>query len=238
MTPVVPTGPQGDSIRMPQLWQAVSERLRAEILGGNLPPGTKLIETELAEQFGTSRGPIREALRELAYQGLVMELPRRGAVVQTLSARDLAEVYAVRSGIELAAASSVIARATDEEVGELEAPLTDMEGATAAGADYLAFATYDFAFHRVYVQLSGNGRMVKINNDMLAQTKLLLGAAAQINPMLQSRMERPVHRDMFEAIRARDLKRTQETIAAHYHYAQERLINHEDPHARYVGEVT
>ena len=84
--------------------------MRTAILDGTLPSGTKLVESELADRFGTSRGPVREAIRELAREGLVAELPRRGTVVSTLTARDLAEVYAVREGLELTASKAVIDR--------------------------------------------------------------------------------------------------------------------------------
>src|SRR5439155_2242489 len=109
-----------DRVHQPQLWEAVLERMRTAILAGDLAPGSKLVETELAERFGTSRGPVREAIRELAREGLVVELPRRGTVVTTLTARDLAEVYAVREALEVAASRSVIASAGDGELRGLE----------------------------------------------------------------------------------------------------------------------
>jgi DNA-binding transcriptional regulator YhcF (GntR family) len=61
-----------------QLWESVADQLREEILDGRLPAGARLVETELAERFGVSRGPIRDALRELARSGLALDLPRRG----------------------------------------------------------------------------------------------------------------------------------------------------------------
>ena len=73
-----------DPIHRPPLWEAVVERLRASILSGELAAGARLNEVELAQRFGTSRGPVREATKELAREGLVVELPRRGHVVSTL----------------------------------------------------------------------------------------------------------------------------------------------------------
>jgi DNA-binding GntR family transcriptional regulator len=90
-------------IHRPQLWEAVTDRLRAAILTGEIPAGTKLVESLLAQRYGTSRGPIRQAIREHARQGLVVELPRRGSVVATLTSRDLAEVYEVREALEVGA---------------------------------------------------------------------------------------------------------------------------------------
>ena len=91
------------AIEHKQLWQAVADQLRDEILDGRLPAGSRLVETELADRFGVSRGPIRDALAELARGGLAVDLPRRGTFVSSLTERDLAEVYVIRRAIEEAA---------------------------------------------------------------------------------------------------------------------------------------
>jgi DNA-binding GntR family transcriptional regulator len=212
-----------EPVRPPQLWEAVHERIRAAILAGELRAGSKLIETELAERFGTSRGPIREAIRELAREGLVVELPRRGTVVSTLTARDLAEVYAVREALELGASRSVIARASDEELQGLGTHLDAMEEAWRTRRDYLAAAEHDLAFHRALLALTGNGRMAAIYDQMLSQTMLLLRTAAEANPTLRTGIEPAVHRDLWNALLARDAERTRLALEAHYRYAEERL---------------
>lgn len=200
------------------------ERIRASILDGKLPAGAKLIESELAEQFGTSRGPIREALRELAREGLVLELPRRGAVVSTLTARDLSEVYAVREALELGATRAAVARATDSELRRLERNLLTLETSWDSAASYLESAAHDLAFHRALVELSRNGRLIALYEQMLGQTMLLLRTAAEVNPTLRTVMPHETHRDIFDALLAHDLGRVGEALAAHYRYAQERLF--------------
>ena len=214
----------GEPVETPQLWEVVTDRIRQAIVSGALPAGTKLIETELAKRFGTSRGPVREAIRELAREGLVAELPRRGTVVSTLTARDLAEVYAIREGLELTASKAVIDLASDAELTELGEALRAMEAARRSQADYGAVAEHDFAFHRRLVALAGNRRMTGINDTMLAQTALLLRTAAEANPTLRSDLDRPVHQAMLDALRARDVRRAQEAVEEHYRYAEERLF--------------
>jgi DNA-binding GntR family transcriptional regulator len=194
--------------------------MRAAILNGELAAGTKLVETELAERFETSRGPVREALRELAREGLVVELPRRGTVVSTLSARDLAEVYAVREALEVAASGAVIANASDAELQRLEEHIVALE----TGSDYLETAVHDLAFHRAIVALAANGRMAAIYEQMLTQTMLLLRTAAEGNPALRSSLRRSAHRDILQALLARDGPRARTAIEAHYRYAEERLF--------------
>jgi DNA-binding GntR family transcriptional regulator len=208
-------------VSRPPLWERVLEQLRAAILAGDLRAGEKLVEVDLAERFGTSRGPIREAVRELVREGLVVELPRRGNVVSTLTARDLAEVYGVREALEVAAVKLVVERADDGALAGLERHLHDFE---RADGDYLTNSAHDLAFHRALVGLSGNARMAAINEQMLTQTAHLLRAAAEANPTLQTTMRPAVHRDILAALRARDGAAATAAVVAHYRTAEERLF--------------
>jgi DNA-binding GntR family transcriptional regulator len=205
------------------LWENIAERLRSAILSGELEPGSKLIETDLAERFGTSRGPIREAIRELAREGLVTELARRGTLVSTLTAHDLAEVYAVRQALEVAAGRVVIARAADDELRALETHLSALES-PPPGAGYLDQAVHDLAFHRGLVALARNERMSTMYEQMLTQTMLLLRTAALENPALRTDLRRAAHRDILRALVDRDESAARAAIEAHYRYAEERLF--------------
>ena len=198
-------------------------RIREAILSGELPPGAKLIETELADRFGTSRGPVREAIRELAREGLVSELPRRGTQVSTLTAHDLSEVYTVREALEVSASRVVIAGASDDELLGLEAHLLALES-PPPGAGYLDQAVHDLAFHRSLVALARNQRMAGMYEQMLQQTMLLLRIAAQENPTLRTDLRRAAHRDMFDALVARDQTAARAAVEGHYRYAEERLF--------------
>jgi DNA-binding GntR family transcriptional regulator len=210
-----------EPIGRPPLWQSVLERLRAAILDGELRAGQKLVETDLAERFGTSRGPIREAVRELVREGLAVEIPRRGNVVSTLTARDLAEVYGVREALEAAAVRQVVERADAAALDELGRHLDAFE---RADGDYLVNSAHDLAFHRALVAFAGNERMTAINEQMLTQTAHLLRAAAEGNPTLQSAMRPSVHRDILAALRARDGDAAAAAVAAHYRTAEQRLF--------------
>jgi DNA-binding GntR family transcriptional regulator len=196
--------------------------MRSAILSGELGAGSKLVEADLAERFGTSRGPIREAVRELVREGLVVEFDRRGNVVSTLTARDLAEVYGVREALELAAARHAVDRVDDEALLSLEQHLDALEN--AAGGDYLQNSEHDLAFHRGLVDLAGNKRMTAIYDQMLTQTAHLLRTAAEAHPTLQTSIRPAAHRDILDALVARDPDRACQAIAAHYRYAEERLF--------------
>jgi DNA-binding GntR family transcriptional regulator len=210
-----------EPVRGQPLWESVLERLRAAILAGELRPGEKLVEAELAERLGTSRGPIREAVRELVREGLVVEFPRRGNVVSTLTARDLAEVYAVREALEVAVARLVGDKVGEDALADLEGLLDELE---LGAGDYLANSVHDLAFHRALVALAGNSRMTAINEQMLRQTAHLLRSAAEATPALQTPIRPAAHRDIVAALRARDPEAARAAIAAHYRYAEERLF--------------
>jgi DNA-binding GntR family transcriptional regulator len=210
-----------EPVSRPPLWHAVLERLRDAILSGTLPPGSKLVEADLAERFGTSRGPIREAVRELVREGLVREFDRRGNVVSSLDARDLAEVYGVREALEIAAAGIAVERAETEELAGLERHLAAFE---RCRGDFLERSVHDLAFHRSLVALAGNARMTAIYEQMLTQTAHLLRTAATANPTLQTGIRASAHRDVLDALQARDPDRTVAAIEAHYRYAEERLF--------------
>ena len=198
--------------------------MRAAILTGEIPAGTKLVEVTLAQRYGTSRGPIREAMRELARQGLIVELPRRGNVVATLTSRDLVEVYEVRAALERGAGRAAIQRASDAELRGLESAVEPMERAWEHDAWSLESVELDFAFHRALLALARNERMATTYEHMLSQNMHLLRTAAEANPALRSGLEPRVHRDILAALIARDEAAAGAAIDAHYRLAEERLF--------------
>lgn len=208
-----------------QLWEEVASRLREAVLSGALPAGADLVESDLAERFNVSRGPIRDALRELVREGLLADLPRRGTVVATLGTADLREVYAVREGLETVAARLAIARAEDTDVQRIGIHVDRMEEAWDRGAEYADSLAEDLAFHRGLVALSHNARVVEMYDRMLAQTELLVRSAAAANPRLAHAMKRSAHRDIQDGILSRDPDRARIAIADHYAYAVERLFS-------------
>lgn len=211
-----------------QLWESVAASLRGAILSGNLPAGSSLIEADLAERFGVSRGPVRDAFRELAREGLVVDLPRRGTVVATMTSADIREVYAVREGLEGVAARLAIGRSSDEQIERIAIHVDRMEEAWDRGAEYAESLAEDLGFHRGLVALSGNERLSAAYEQMLSQTQLLVRTAAAANPTLAGAMRRSAHRDIQDAVLARDVEAARLAIADHYAYAVERLFGTED----------
>jgi DNA-binding GntR family transcriptional regulator len=211
-----------------QLWEAVADQLRDEILDGQLAAGARLVEAELAERFGVSRGPIRDALNDLARAGLAVDLPRRGTFVSSLTEGDLGEVYVIRRAIEEAAARLTIERADDADVALIFEALAAAEA--AYGGDDLATAwDADMAFHRTYCRLSGNGRLLELFDQLASQTVLLMRTTLESHASLAWTPPVELHRRIAQAIADRDVARATEAVGAHYQYTQDRLRGQDQP---------
>ncbi len=145
--------PKLDRVRRPSLAELAYESLSASILSGEIPGGTQLKETHLAEQLGMSRAPIREAFKRLADDHLVVERPRYGVFVQEFTANDIADIYNVRVAIESIAARLFIREgASTEPLRGLVAEMRD----AAARDDTPAVVAVEVRFHETLCQLSGN----------------------------------------------------------------------------------
>ncbi len=206
-----------------QLWESIADQLRDEILEGRLAAGSRLLETDLAERFGVSRGPIRDALNELARQGLARDLPRRGTFVSSLSEHDLDEVYVLRRAIEEAAVRLTIARATDADIAVMYERLGEAE--TAYRRDDLPAAwEADMAFHRTYCLMCGNGRLLGLFEGLASQTVLLMRTALATHASLAWTPPVELHRRIADAIAARDADAAVRAVGEHYQYTQDRLF--------------
>jgi DNA-binding GntR family transcriptional regulator len=136
------------------LREQIKEILLERILRGELEPGTRLVETRLARELGTSQAPVREALRDLQLLRLVESEPFRGARVRAVDDSQLLPVFPVRAVLEELAAREA-ARNADGEVGVLDRELEAMRDA-AAREDWRTQISHDIAFHRAMVALARN----------------------------------------------------------------------------------
>ena len=206
-----------------QLWETIADALRDEILDGRLPAGSRLVETELAERFGVSRGPVRDALSALAREGLAVDLPRRGTFVSSLTEADLDEVYVIRRAIEEAAVRLAVERATGEELDGIRASLDAVEAAYARG-DLATAWEADMAFHRTYCRLSRNGRLLALFDELASQTVLLMRTALASRASLGWTPPVEYHRRIADAIAARDVEAAIQAVGDHYRYTEDRLF--------------
>ena len=185
------------------LREEIREQLIDDILSGRLPPGTRIVETRLAQEFGVSQAPVREALRDLELFGFVISSPFRGTQVREISTEDLLEIYPVRASLEAVAARAAATRMDDATLARLEESITAMRQA-AAKSDHRAHVDADFAFHQIIIKASGNHVLQHVWQTMrLATTTFVTHSMMQLtHRSLEEIGER--HVPVLEALRARD----------------------------------
>ncbi len=166
----------GDMLQSQSLVELATARLRTEILSGALEPGERLVEEQLTQRFQISRAPLREAMRQLAEQGLVEHLPRRGVRVTTYSERDFDELFGVRDALERFAVSLLRDRPAEElDMRPLENALTDLRTAAEHG-DRLAASNAHRAFHLTLVALAGSRQLLVAYEPLILKLQLYMAA--------------------------------------------------------------
>lgn len=144
-------------VRQAPLGEQLLDQLRALIVRGELAEGTHLVEGWMAERFGVSRGPVRDALRQLEIEGLV-ETRKRGVAVRGLSDTDIVELYAVRGALEGLAVRELMARAAEADWSPLDDAVAAMREAATA-ADPARFGAADLDFHSGFYAIAANRRL-------------------------------------------------------------------------------
>ncbi len=147
--------PSIEVVKPEALWQRVVEAMRRAIVIGELAPGVHLKEPALAEMFGVSRLPIREAIAQLVREGLVRIEPRRGAFVVGVTEQDIHDMYDCRLLLESYAIERTARRIDAAGLDALNALIDQMEAGLAAGSVGVV-SSCDMAFHRLLISLSGN----------------------------------------------------------------------------------
>lgn len=150
------------------LRDVVFKTLRQAILTGEFMPGERLMEISLANRLGVSRTPVREAIRKLELEGLVVMIPRKGAAVARITVSDLKDVLEVRCHLEEFAASIACERIDSEEVHELKVALRAFEDAIKA-KNLKLIAERDVEFHDVIFKATKNKRLLQIINNLREQ---------------------------------------------------------------------
>jgi DNA-binding GntR family transcriptional regulator len=180
-------------------------RLRREILSGALAPGERLIEEHLTARFGTSRAPLREALSQLAQQGLIEHLPRRGVRVAELSAADSDELFGLRNLLERYAVESAYAQPGPVDLTEVTAAWQEMAEAARTG-DAFAENSAHQQFHVEVVALAGHRHLRQAFEPVILKLQLLMAT----NLRLEAEQRDPSqgverHRRLLDALGAGDL---------------------------------
>lgn len=194
------------------LRQRVANVIRDAILGGNLLPGSPLVEKAIAEDLDISRAPVREAIRMLAKEGLVESVPYKGSHVRRLSARDVEEIYSMRGLLERYAVRSALTSEPMPSLAPLEAACAAMDTAATSG-DLRALTAADERFHRALIALADHELLLGMWN--LIELRARHAMALRNGQMDDVMAVAANHRAIVGALRAGDLDESLRLVTEH-----------------------
>lgn len=215
------------------LYEQVYQALRTAILTGQLAPGDRLVETQLAEWLQVSRTPLREALRQLQQEGLATADVSGGLRVTTISAADAVELYDCRQALECLAVAGACANATPDQLKRIEACVVQADalgnGAKSPSGDQSnesiapqQLLDMDYQFHHLIAESSGNRRLVSLLDGLFDAMALLRIQTLKQNPdVLDIRLE---HRQIFQAILSRNSEQAITAITGHLSASKDRVV--------------
>jgi DNA-binding GntR family transcriptional regulator len=190
------------------LRDAVTDALRGRIASGDLPPGTRVVERQVAEQLGVSRVPVREALRVLEREGFVEERATRGMVVRRLDDDDVEMLFAVRESLEALLAERLVARLDDSGLAALDDVIATASAHDSAGRHAEAVAA-NAEFHALLVDLADSRVLTSVIEPIAGRMAWLLNQHSEPTTMIAE------HRMILKALRSRDAERAAAAFRDH-----------------------
>lgn len=180
----------------------VLRAMREAIIDGRLEPGAGINEADLSKQFRVSRAPIREAIRHLESEGLVVRAPYRGAVVSSLSVQTIEELQSFRRMVEISAAEQAMRVISAADLEELTVLVEQMRTAGEAG-DTAALSQADMRFHTRIIEISGNALLLEVWTTYVPRIRRVLALRNRMNPDASALMG--LHDDLLAAFVGRDI---------------------------------
>jgi DNA-binding GntR family transcriptional regulator len=213
----------------------VLHELRTAILTGRIKPEEPLPETVLAKTFGTGRSAIREALRHLAQEGLVLTEINRGARVRSIEIEDVMDVYRARSAIETAAVKLVMERALERDLSGLrdaQRRIREASPADVSEAPSPELIAADMDFHRAMVALAGSERLSRAHEPLAAESQMLLNW----HPVYSLSDYVADHQQLLDAIEMRD-PGAPELVRRHLQLSEDLIVGEATQrHARTISD--
>lgn len=203
------------------LRDVVFNTLRKAILTGKLKPGERLMEVHLASRLGVSRTPIREAIRKLELEGLVIMIPRRGAEVAQITEKSLKDVLEVRRALDALSVELACDRITEEEIRTLKEACDKFENAVK-GKEVSEIAKADVALHDIIVQAAGNQRLQQLVNNLAEQ--MYRYRFVYIKDESQHEKLIAEHKEIYESIANRDKERASKAAKIHIDNQEKSII--------------
>lgn len=197
--------------------------LRQALIGGGFVAGERIREVELAARLGVSRGTLREALRHLEQEGLVITNPHRGTSVVNPTDEEIRDIYGLRIALESYAAEQAAHLATPEELDALQAVADDFNALSSTGRAGLAPRLgLDLHFHQLICEAGGNPRLLRTWTELCAPIRLLL--SGRDVPFMNSDHVVDQHQQIIDALRERDAAAARAILIDHLLESRDRMI--------------
>lgn len=188
--------------------------VRDRILSGELRPGERINEVQLASDLAISRGTLREAIRNLEQEGLIITIPHRGSTVRKVTAEEAAELQEVRLSLETTAAKRVAEAWGVPVEAFLEARLQALEAAYHGNADFPERLAADLGFHEGICECAGNAVLLRTWRSLIGHiTTMVLNVGSERMTTLQ---EPKAHRALVEVIARGDFREIEDTFQRHF----------------------
>lgn len=206
------------------LHEEISQYIKEAILTGELKPGDRIVETRLAQELGVSQAPVREAIRELEFSGLVEQKPFSGTYVKQITVQEMRQFYEVRGALEKLGAECAVQRMSEEQYQALAMTIFSMEEA-AREHDIQEYIKCDALFHDQIVEAANNDLLSRLWEQCNIRSWLHVGTSLTRRelPELASR-----HRKIFEALRSKDLEQLRAAIDGHLSDLLEMMEEHQN----------
>jgi DNA-binding GntR family transcriptional regulator len=207
------------------LGDEAAERLRSAIRNGALPPGTRLVERELAERLGVSRIPVREAIQQLVEEGLVKKIPHRGTFVYAPSYEELEEMASLRVILEQFVVERVMARWRLDHEARLGQIVQEMWQA-AAQEDRQRVYELDTEFHRTLWQIADHNILIEVVSELRSRISRFLYEATIALPSSELKMHVAGHEEFIRVLKGGDVIAAKNTVSEHILAAKDRILTY------------
>lgn len=205
------------------LREKVVSEIRMKILNRELEPGVRIVEQELSNELGVSRGPIREALRQLEQEGIVEYTRNVGCSVKQVTIQDLYEIYLLRSSYETLAVRLCDARFQEKELEKMEEVLERMKNPDMS---YMDTVSHDHMFHRIIVEKANSERLGKVWSD-LDYGSIVSSYIGNFDKGKTAKRQYAIHRELADACKTRDADVVCNAISRHYMSSVSRFMEEE-----------
>lgn len=213
-------------LRRTTLRDEIKDRIVERILDGTYGPGDRIVESQVAAEFGTSQAPVREALRELEAMRLVESKPHRGARVREVTTEELGQIYPVRAALEEIAGREAAVRMSEAQLSALADELAAMRQAGEA-QDLHAQLLHDVRFHELIVEASGNQVLVEVWRSLRVEARTLISVIRGDSDL---RMIAEMHRPVLQALQSRDPDLAGKEMRAHIEFFGSLVTRRPDDH--------